>query len=186
MENRKTKYTKKVMHDALFELIEKEPLNEITVKELTLTADINRSTFYAYYDSISDLISEMEGAAAKRLIQVLESRNYDEKDFKDAVIGKFIDIITEDHEMAFWLFDENVTGSGRKLLHDYSMEKFTALWMKNQSITMEEASLSFEYIYNGCMGMMKSWYDNVKKTDTELVKKTFRILSENTLMLLHK
>ena len=44
-----------VIRDTLFELMREKPINKITVKELCERADVNRSTFYAYYTDIYDL-----------------------------------------------------------------------------------------------------------------------------------
>lgn len=54
-EDRRTRYSKKVIRDALFELMREKDLHKITVKELCDKADVNRSTFYAYYTDIYDL-----------------------------------------------------------------------------------------------------------------------------------
>ncbi|MBQ6120098.1 MAG: TetR/AcrR family transcriptional regulator [Clostridia bacterium] len=54
-EDRRTAYSKKVIRESLLELMQDKPLNKITVKEICDRADVNRSTFYAYYEDIYDL-----------------------------------------------------------------------------------------------------------------------------------
>ena len=44
-ENRRVKMTKKMMKDALLELLEKQPIEKITVTDICEKADVNRSTF---------------------------------------------------------------------------------------------------------------------------------------------
>lgn len=60
MENRKTRLAKKLLKEALLELLEQKSSNKISVSELCKTADLNRSTFYAHYVDISSLIQEIE------------------------------------------------------------------------------------------------------------------------------
>ena len=55
-EDRRVKRTKKALRDCLFRLLEEKRADEITVKELTELADINRSTFYFYYKDINDML----------------------------------------------------------------------------------------------------------------------------------
>ena len=55
-EDRRVKRTKKALRDCLFRLLETKSADEITVKELTELADINRSTFYFYYKDIDDML----------------------------------------------------------------------------------------------------------------------------------
>lgn len=50
--------TKRMIRDALTELLEEKSFEEITVKDLTKVADINRGTFYLHYDSKYDLLEK--------------------------------------------------------------------------------------------------------------------------------
>ena len=59
-ESRRTRYTRLAMQDALVELLQDQPLGSITVKALCERADVNRSTFYAHYTSIEDLLHDIE------------------------------------------------------------------------------------------------------------------------------
>ena len=59
-ESRRTRYTRRAMQDALIELLRDQPLGSITVKALCERADVNRSTFYAHYTSIEDLLHDIE------------------------------------------------------------------------------------------------------------------------------
>ena len=59
-EDRRVKRTKKVLKDCLFELLENKTIDEITVKELTEKADVNRSTFYFYYKDINDMMMQIQ------------------------------------------------------------------------------------------------------------------------------
>ena len=54
-DDRRTQYSKRVIKESLFQLMQEKPINTITVKELCERADVNRSTFYAYYTDIYDL-----------------------------------------------------------------------------------------------------------------------------------
>ena len=59
-EDRRVKRTKKALRDCLFQLLDEKSVEEITVKELTTMADINRSTFYFYYKDIDDMIMQIQ------------------------------------------------------------------------------------------------------------------------------
>lgn len=59
MENRKVKLTKRLLKEALIELLNKKDLNNITIKELCSLAELNRSTFYAHYQDIYQLLNEI-------------------------------------------------------------------------------------------------------------------------------
>lgn len=60
MSGRRVKMTKKMFRETLVGLMREKPLAQITIRELCAEADLNRSTFYAHYDSIYDLYRETE------------------------------------------------------------------------------------------------------------------------------
>lgn len=59
-EDRRVKRTKKILKECLFSLLEEKSIDEITVKELTEKADVNRSTFYFYYKDINDMLMQIQ------------------------------------------------------------------------------------------------------------------------------
>lgn len=62
-ETRRVRLTKRLMKDALLELMEEKPFAKISVTELCERADVNRSTFYAHYDDTAALLAELEDEA---------------------------------------------------------------------------------------------------------------------------
>ncbi len=59
-EDRRVKRTKRVLRECLFSLLEEKSIENITVKELTEAADVNRSTFYFYYKDINDMMIQIQ------------------------------------------------------------------------------------------------------------------------------
>lgn len=54
----KFKNTAKKMNMALLSLLERKEFNDISIMEICMEAGVNRSTFYAHYDNIYDLLRE--------------------------------------------------------------------------------------------------------------------------------
>ena len=79
-ESRRTRYTRRAMQDALIELLRNQPLGSITVKALCERADVNRSTFYAHYASIEELLHDIEDETmawvTTALEQLADNRNH--------------------------------------------------------------------------------------------------------------
>lgn len=59
MQDRRKRKSRNALKRALFELINKKTYSKITVSELCDIADVNRSTFYANYEDINNLLSEI-------------------------------------------------------------------------------------------------------------------------------
>lgn len=65
--DRRIKRTKQAINDCLLTLLEKKPIEKITVKELCQLADINRSTFYQYYDNPPSMLCQIQSEIMEQL-----------------------------------------------------------------------------------------------------------------------
>lgn len=59
-DDRRVRKTKRALRQSLFQLIEKKSISQITVTELTELADVNRSTFYLYYNDVPDMMEKIQ------------------------------------------------------------------------------------------------------------------------------
>ncbi len=57
--NRRVQLTKKMIKEAFLTLLDEKDIQSITVRELCNVADVNRATFYKYYDNEYALLNEM-------------------------------------------------------------------------------------------------------------------------------
>lgn len=51
--------SRKLINDALADLLQEKPLDKITVTDVVARADINRGTFYAHYRDIPDVVDHL-------------------------------------------------------------------------------------------------------------------------------
>ena len=58
-EDRRVKMTKRILKEALIELMHTRAINDISIKKICEAADINRSTFYHHYQSPQELYDEI-------------------------------------------------------------------------------------------------------------------------------
>ena len=59
-DNRRVRMTKKLIKDAYLELLETNPSEKISVTDICRKADVNRSTFYMYYEDPITLRQDIE------------------------------------------------------------------------------------------------------------------------------
>lgn len=78
MENQRIRLSKTLLKNALVELLRVKRIDKISISELCEAAQINRTTFYKYYGSQYDLLSEMEQDFFQQLQQ-----NFLDKDPED-------------------------------------------------------------------------------------------------------
>ena len=59
-EDRRIRRTKRLLRQALAEIMNEKDFKDITVKEITDRADLNRGTFYFHYTDTYDLRNQIE------------------------------------------------------------------------------------------------------------------------------
>ena len=59
-EDRRVAMTKRMLKEALTEMLREVDIYHVSIRELCQRADINRTTFYKYYGSQFDLLADME------------------------------------------------------------------------------------------------------------------------------
>jgi len=88
-EDRRVKRTKRVLRECLFSLLEEKSIDEITVKELTEAADVNRSTFYFYYNDINDMMMQIQNEifeVFEESVMSKEGKFITTEDFRDYIL----------------------------------------------------------------------------------------------------
>lgn len=89
-ENRSTRRTRAAIENSVLELIGQKPVNKITVQEIIDRANVCRTTFYAHYQDIYDLIESIGDA----IIDEVGTRMDDLSDTPVRVEGEYPTIIS--------------------------------------------------------------------------------------------
>ena len=71
-DNRSTRRTRAAIREALSDMLAVKPIGKITVQELIDKANICRTTFYAHYEDIYDLLFEVENDILSEIREGLE------------------------------------------------------------------------------------------------------------------
>ena len=156
MENRKTKITKKLIEESFLELLDVMPLSKIKIKDICINADVNRSTFYDYYHSIDQLLSEIENGVLQS-IPAFETQpdNYDSRIFLNMLEKYFI--FVKNNERLFRLL---VVRSERdeflKKLVDTVLKKYPTDYSGKNPATIRYC---YVYCVNGVAGIVKEWIE---------------------------
>jgi AcrR family transcriptional regulator len=59
-EDLRIRYTRMIFRDSLIELMKNRPVSKIGIKEICALAGVSRSTFYAHYDDVNNLLEQIE------------------------------------------------------------------------------------------------------------------------------
>ena len=73
-ENQRIRLSKKMLKDALIEILQTSNFQNLSITEICSKAEINRTTFYKYYSNERDLYDEIESDFFKEPLKNSRSR----------------------------------------------------------------------------------------------------------------
>ena len=152
-ENRRVKMTKKLMKDAVLELLETKAPDKITVTDICGRADVNRSTFYAYYEDIGQLLLEIEDDALSQLPSFSDS-DFLQGDVFLSSLESFFDYVRENERLFKILIIQHDSSSFNQRLVEAVMEKYSGLPRSGNS---ETDRYMYIFCVSGVIGVMREW-----------------------------
>lgn len=90
--DRRVRRTRKQLRECLVTLLKQKKVQDITVRELTELADLNRGTFYLHYKDVFDLLEKTESELLDDFNQLV--MKHDAEDLKKHPYGIFVEIYT--------------------------------------------------------------------------------------------
>lgn len=176
-DDRRAAYSKKMIRESLYELMKTKPLNKITVKEICETADVNRSTFYAYYMDIYDLHQKITKEFFEKQREIIEfavTVLAKKEDFTDLSISDFQEIclfylktVKANKELYKFIFSQNSTNSihlsfGKVFFHTILNDIPVKIPDKIQAAFRR----SFTFVSGGTTAIIMDWLKNECAEDT--------------------
>ena len=158
-EDRRVRRTKKLLTQALTQLLQEKQINEITVKELTDLADMNRGTFYLYYKDMFDMLEKIEDGMFEALDAIVSPHEHDDvsQQTKPILLDLFR-FIEDNQEMCRVLLSPHGDMNFLHRLNEVVREKCLKAW---PDIRKEKGEADFDYHYSfvvfGCAGIIRTW-----------------------------
>ena len=158
-EDRRVRRTKKLLTQALTQLLQEKQINEITVKELTDLADMNRGTFYLYYKDMFDMLEQIEDGMFEALDEIVSLHEHgDVSQQTKPILLDLFHFIEENQEMCRVLLSPHGDMNFLHRLNEVVREKCLKAW---PDIRKEKGEADFDYHYSfvvfGCAGIIRAW-----------------------------
>ena len=153
-ENRRVRMTKRLMKDALLELLDKKDLANISVTAVCEAADVHRSTFYNYYTDPADLLRDIERDFLDRIPtppQILDLQN--EKTLL-AATSDYFDFVKENKKTSQILFQSSSGSSFAAQMVEHLCNGYIPVGEHPDELSSRFTQL---YIANGTVGMLREW-----------------------------
>lgn len=169
--DRRIRKTKRALLQCLTKLMSEKKINNITVKELTDLADVNRSTFYLYYKDVFDMVGQIETEMLDDFSKVFEKLNKETNDYTNVL--SFFTYIFEYIQSNAEICNILLGPDG-----DYSfMEKFKIAIIQSkppfdESVTKLKIHYLRPFLISGCIGVIQQWL----KDDMDVSPKEMAII----------
>lgn len=167
--NRRTLYSKKVIIDAFLMLLQEKNLNKITVTDICKKADINRGTFYSYYNDPFDLMRSIEEEMIEKMLSTI---NISGDESLQNMLNEIFNLILENKEFCKILFNEKNSSYVLSTLLNSAYEKKIEE-IKQQFPNANETQLEYYYTYTtgGTIEIIRKWInDDMKIPAGEVIR----------------
>ena len=156
-DDRRVRRTKKLLEQGLVQLLEEKPIHSITVRELTNLIDINRGTFYLYYQDIYDMVEKLEEEYISRLIAMLDKHQEEDLSVRVKEVSReLFAFIEENKRLCKVLLSENGDIHFLQSLNSVIHDRYRGF---HERLRMDEATFEYRYAFTvfGLLGVIRRW-----------------------------
>ena len=151
-EDRRISMTKRMLKEAMTELLREKDIYHIAVRELCERADVNRTTFYKHYGNQFDLLDEME----LDLLCSVEKMIKSSEKYGESAITKLLAFLEEDIEFVRLLLNSNVDPEFPKKLFSLAIVS-NSINDNLANVSKEEHDYVFNFVLTGAYEMVRLW-----------------------------
>jgi AcrR family transcriptional regulator len=173
-ENQRIVLTRRLLLEALLQLLEKKHINDISVTELCNCAGINRATFYKHYATPNDVFSEY---VEKHIAQLLEMQNPMHGKSQIRILEECCEYIHA-HAELFRLFAKNHMDEdfSRKVFLRMLQQSSSADAMQQSGFDENDIKLTTSYVASGYYYLIRRWLvEDIQKTPKEIAALLLRL-----------
>lgn len=167
--------TKRNIEKTFFSLLEKNSVEEITVKMICASAEISRSTFYDHYEAYTVFLKSIDVQLVDKMVDCLNLYDYNMD--TNNMLNNLFDMMKKNRSLFSFAFDDRITSDAQKLFIDRARPGTLAAWSKHSSLPNEELELIYYFFMNACFPMLKLWFNH----DLGISEERFKDIYDNIL-----
>lgn len=155
--DRRVRKTRVQLKAALSALMREKDVKEITVRELTERADLNRGTFYCHYKDIYDMVEQVQGEVLEELNAVLNA--YTPQQLQQGlrpILGDVFALVDRNADLFAALLgggDSNPAIQLNQIIQDKVLKD----WWEVYGAGMGESQYYLDFVVAGTIGILNRW-----------------------------
>ena len=179
--DRRVRQTRRQLRECLITLLKEKKVQDITVRELTDMADLNRGTFYLHYKDVFDLLEKTEAELQEDFNQLVCKHDaVDLKQRPSVIFNEIYSLVYDNADLIEILLGENGDLNFVNRLKQLIREKCLKDWMEVfRSGNAAAFDAFFSFIVSGCIGLVQYWLQTgLKETPEQMAKLTEHIITK--------
>lgn len=150
--------SRKLINDALADLLTEKPLDKITVTDVVKRADINRGTFYAHYRDIPDVVEHLTQNAFSVIREAVISHPADDRSIEHTLLHTIQEFLEQD-----LTFYRKIQNSGASVMIQQQLEAVVTEFMLEHRErfypgTVEEYQIAVRFCAGGVSNLYRDWF----------------------------
>jgi len=176
----RVRVTNELLSAALIDMLKKKTIKSITIKGLCEAANINRTTFYAHYKDIDDLVSQIEKDLFTDLKTIINRCYSDRKYLLDQIYVDVFKIVAKRSDLFYVLISKNADPSFVQKVSEMGKDMFVSVY---KSMYPGNSTKYLQYYYvsvlSSFIAIIRFWLDsNMSESIYEIAKISKKIITE--------
>lgn len=188
-EDRRVRRTRRLLKESLLGLMKQKGFSEISVRDVTDSADMNRSTFYLHYTDTVQLLQSAEEdllAEAQKLVDTHIQESVTDRTVRH-LFEPILDFVVEHREICTILFENNevsqFTEHLQQLIQSSGAEVIRAWFQPKDD---QQVSYLLGFITYGLIGLIREWFQGNMELPKEELLTTAELLVDGAASRLLK
>ena len=176
MRNGKTDYrvrlTKQIIRETLVPLMKEYPVSRISIKMLCERAGINRSTFYAHYTDVYDLLKQIQQEIIDELSShISESAFAEQNNLTSQALEQIFSYAQANSELFEVLLSENGDFAFQREIMRLSQYKTIEALQYMKQLGQNVSEYLQYFVVNGALSVIQKWLANgMKESAAEMAE----------------
>lgn len=174
-----SQFTKDAIIDSFIEMLNAKPFDKIKVKDIAEVCQINRNTFYYYFQDIYALLE----AVFEREVNGLLEGNQEPESWQEVLL-KSTEFLRENKKAMYHVYNSINRNQLEQYLYRVSDEmlvEFVDSQVQDLNVEEEDKFLLASFYKHALVGMVLNWIDHGMKEDPERVIHKLGALLEGSI-----
>ena len=174
--------TKKAIREGVLQLLSEKTIDDISITELAQVAQINRKTFYNYYQSPHQVLDELESELVEEFVSAINASDWDEwYDGQGFDFRKILSCITksiqENRDTYRYLLKIKKTSDIMLKIEARLKIEAVEYFSRYLDIETEFIVMIMEYVISGMFAVYRKWFSDGQQVSADEVSKKIGIMS---------